>query len=203
MNTTPDELTLARWLDDDLDGAELEAMEAWAAKHPEQLAAREESRRWRGWITTAVPAEIEPPYAEFFNHRIARAIRANSTSNATPALATPARTPWRHFFIPLTACAGMVIAFLLGARIQSSHPEIDVAGAPRAIPVDLLPYTPDLDVEAEYFKSPGAAAMVIVLNGVGAIPDSLELIQTASVSQEEDEERPMASAPQNPQSSGS
>lgn len=203
MNTTPDELTLARWLDDDLDGAELEAVEAWAAKHPDQLAAREESRRWRGWITAAVPAEIEPPYAEFFNHRIARAIRANSTSNAVPAPTAPARTPWRHFLMPLTACAGMVIAFVLGTRMQSGHPEINVAGAPRAIPVDLLPYTPETGVEAEYFKSPGASAMVIVLNGVGAIPDSLELIQTASVPREDDEERPMASAPQSPQSSGS
>jgi hypothetical protein len=201
MNTTPDELMLARWLDDDLEGAELEAMEAWAANRPDQLAARDEARHWREWMATSVPISVEPPYAEFFNHRIARAIRVGQEP-PTPAVAAPAS--WRHFFLPLTACAGMVMAFLLGARMPTGHPEIDVAGAPRAIPVDLLPYTPDTDVEAEYFKSSAASAMVIVLNGVGAIPDSLELIQTVSAAEDREQDRPMATAPSpNPLPSGS
>jgi hypothetical protein len=192
MNTTPDELMLARWLDDDLEGAELAAMEAWAAGRPDQLAARDEARRWREWMAASVPTSVEPPYAEFFNHRIARAIRVQQE---LPAPAAPAPSTWRHFFLPLTACAGMVLAFLLGARVQPVHPEFDVAGAPRAIPVDLLPYTPDTDVEAEYFKSTAASAMVIVLNGVEAIPDSLDLIQTASAADDHEQDRPMASAP--------
>ena len=47
MNTNPDEAKLAMWLDDELQGEELAAMEAWAGSQPEQLAAREEVRRWR------------------------------------------------------------------------------------------------------------------------------------------------------------
>ena len=36
MNTNPDETTLALWLEDELTGAELAAMDAWAADMPEQ-----------------------------------------------------------------------------------------------------------------------------------------------------------------------
>ena len=48
MNTNPDEAALALWLDDELTGEQLAAVEAWAAGQPEQLSAREEIREIRG-----------------------------------------------------------------------------------------------------------------------------------------------------------
>ena len=50
MNTPPDDNTLALWLDDELEGEELARVEAWAADHPDQLAAREQVREWRKMI---------------------------------------------------------------------------------------------------------------------------------------------------------
>jgi hypothetical protein len=85
--------------------------------------------------------------------------------------------------MPLAACAGMVLAFWLGMKTQSAPamPEYDVAGAPRAIPVEPIIYTPDGGVEAEWFASSDAAATVIVLNGVEAIPDEMDFSKSAAV----------------------
>ena len=55
MNTNPDEATLALWLDDELTGAELAAVDAWSIQQPEQIAAREEVRRWRATISAGSP----------------------------------------------------------------------------------------------------------------------------------------------------
>ena len=178
MNTNPDETKLAMWLDDELKGEELAAFEAWVAGHPEHLAAREESRRWRRFMTSALPAAEEPPYADFFNHRINRAAREGS-SIAPPAAA---RWSWRSLLMPLAACAGMAFSFLLGARNQRPGiPEIDVAGAPRAIPVEPVVYTPEQGVKAEWIQSAEAAATVIVLSGVDAIPDETDFSKTVSL----------------------
>ena len=81
MNTNPDEAKLALWLDDELQGEELVAFEAWAASQPEQIAAREDVRRWRKLMASALPATEEPPYPEFFNGRVARAIRRQAARN--------------------------------------------------------------------------------------------------------------------------
>ena len=66
---------LALWLDDELRGEELAAVEAWAATQPAQLAARAEVRRWREQIAAVIPASEEPPHLDFFHRRVTRAIR--------------------------------------------------------------------------------------------------------------------------------
>lgn len=178
MNTNPDDAKLALWLDDELHGEELAEVEAWAGRNPEHLAAREEVRRWRAMIAASVPASEEPPYAELFNGRIANAIREPSPESV---IAMPARGfRLRSILMPLAACAGMVIAFWLGGKTQSHVPEIDVTGAPKAIPVEPIVYTPEGGVEAEWFASDDASATVIVLNGVDAIPDATDFSKNAS-----------------------
>lgn len=178
MNTNPDETKLALWLDDELHGEELAAVEAWAKDHPQHLAAREEIRQWRGLMASAIPAAEEPPYAEFFNGRIARAIREQSAESKTAAIQ---RRSWQSILMPLAACAGMVLAFWLGGKTaKPAIPEINVAGAPKAIPVDPILYTPEKGVKAEWFSSAEASATVIVLNGVSAIPDTIDFSKTAS-----------------------
>jgi len=171
MNTTPDETTLARWLEDELEGDELAAIEAWVSGHPEHLAERERVRKWRAMISGAVPAAEEPPYPDFFNSRVAQAIKE---STPQPAVATKTRAGWIKFLMPAAACAGMMLTFWLGTKTHSGPVEVDVTGAPKAIPVEPLVYTPEKGVEAECFSSSKASATVIVLNGVDAIPDETD-----------------------------
>lgn len=178
MNTNPDEATLALWLDDELTGSELAAVEAWASGQPEQLAAREEVRRWRAMIASAIPAAEEPPFPDFFNSRIQQSIQVPVQKVAAPAVT--ARPFWKSWLMPVTAFAGMALAFWVG---KQSHPvtEYDVSNAPRAIPVEPMVYTPEKGVNAEWFTSSKASATVIVLNGVSAIPDTTDFSETVYV----------------------
>lgn len=171
----PDEATLALWLDDELTGDDLAAVEAWALGRPEQIAAREEIRLWRATMSRALPGSEEPPYADFFNQRVLQGIREISVK---PIDSVRKSWGWKSWFPPLTACAGMALAFWIGTRTRS-FPEVDVTGAPRAILVEPVVYTPENGVMAEWFTSTKASATVIVLNGVTAIPDSTDFSATA------------------------
>lgn len=177
MNINPDEARLALWLEDELHGEELAAFEQSIAYRPELHAARAEARRWRELMAEAIPASEEPPYPDFFNHKVAQSIRK---LDAPPTAASRVEHgfSWRSIFMPLAACAGMAMAFWLGGERMAGQFEIDVAGAPRAIPVEPILYTPDSGVSAEWFASAEASATVIVLNGVEAIPDAMDFSET-------------------------
>ncbi len=180
MNTNPDDTRLALWLEDELEGEELAAFEKWVADNPELLTAREETRRWRATMARTIPAEIEPPYADFFNHRVQKTI--HDLQPAAPVV-TRSRFSLRTWLMPVAACAGMVLAFQIGLK-KATVPEIDVTGAPRAIPVEPVLYTPESGVEARWFDSEGALATVIVLDGVQAIPDDIDFSHTVYLNRE-------------------
>lgn len=182
MNTNPDESTLAVWLEDELTGDALAAVEAWAIGQPEQLAAREEIRRWRATIATVIPRSEEPPYPEFFNSRVLQAIRAQEPK---VALVRKNRLSWNSWWMPLSACAGMAMAFWVGKNSRTV-PDYDVANAPRAILVAPVLYTPESGVKAEWFTSTKASATVIVLDGVTAIPDDTDFSETVYVPMDRD-----------------
>lgn len=175
MNTKPDDVMLALWLDDELTGDEFTAIDSWATTQPEQLAAREQVREWRKQFSAVIPREEEPPYADFFNSRIQSAITAPRETVIEPAVAAKKTSWWRApWFMPATALAGMALAFWVG-----NH----TAGAPalQAIVTEdsRMVYTPDNDVQAEYYASRHGASAVIVLDGVAAIPDTLDFRETA------------------------
>lgn len=178
----PDETTLALWLDDELTGANHAACEAWALTQPTQLAAREELRRYRALMASTMPATEDPPYPDFFNRRIAQAIREQA-----PGPAAVARKPafWKSWLMPAAACAGMAFAFWIGAKSQApGSPQIVLAGASKATALDPFIYTPETGVNAEFFPSDATSSNVIVLNGVNAIPDSTDFSATTFIPQE-------------------
>jgi hypothetical protein len=188
MNTTPDDVMLALWLDDELEGDEFAVVEAWAADKPEQLAARDENRRWRKQFAALVPASEEPPYPDFFNSRVRRAI------TETAQVETVARVRkvswWRAaWWIPSAAAAGMALTFWLGTRVPQPQAAAPVAVAPTAPAVSPALYTPDVQVKADYFSSAKAGATVIVLDGVAAIPDDMDFSNTAAVETPNDSDR--------------
>lgn len=177
MNTNPDELTLALWLDDELTGDALAAVEAWAAGEPEQIAAREGIRRWRATMAAAIPAAEELPYPEFFNSRVLQAIRDQQPK---AAVARKSSLSWNSWWMPLAACAGMAMAFWVGKAYRTT-PDYEALNAPRAIPVEPVVYTPETGVKAEWIASTNASATVIVLDGVTAIPDATDFSDTVDV----------------------
>jgi anti-sigma factor RsiW len=173
----PDEETLALWLDDELTGHEMAAVEAWASQHPEQLAARAGIRQWRATFSAAIPTSEEPPYPDFFNSKVLQGIREQAPK---PLVAEKRPVSWKSWLMPTAAFAGMALTFWVGTK-SNSVPEINVVGAPRAIPVDPVLYTPETGVNAELFASSDASATVIVLSGVTAIPDATDFSETVYV----------------------
>ncbi len=182
MNTNPDEELLALWVDDALEGAEAAAVDAWSATRPEWLERREQARQVRPWLASGLAAAEEPPYAEFFNARITREIARESGGAVAPTFGGARFWRW---FLPATAVAGMMLCFWAGTRLAPAP----VVTAPEPVPEMTAPYlyTPEKGVKAAYFSSEPAEAMVIVLDGVAAIPDSFEIPDTASTGGEEDE----------------
>jgi len=181
MNTKPDDVMLALWLDDELHGEEFAAMEAWAAAHPEQLAAREETRAYRACMAGVMPREVEPPYADFFNTRIRNAIQESRVAAAlepAPAPAAIIRVRWWRsaWLMPTAAAAGMALAFWGGTHVN--RPGGLISYAPTGTPAPLV-YTPDNEVKANYFPGRNGSSTVIVLDGVSAIPDSTDFRETA------------------------
>jgi hypothetical protein len=173
MNTNPDETRLALWLDDELTGADLAEMEAWAATRPEQLAAREELRSFREMMAANLPASEEPPYPDFFLSRVNQGIRDLQAAGATAKPSAPVPF-WRSWMMPVAACAGMVLAFGIGKRSNDAPAALTVV--PAVAPVV---YTPEDGVDAEWIAS--ADANVIILEGVSAIPDATDFSETVYV----------------------
>ncbi|MCW1887828.1 hypothetical protein OKA04_24025 [Luteolibacter flavescens] len=186
MNTTPDEERLALWVEDELDANSQAEVDAWAASQPEWQERRAIAREMKSLLQGSLPASVEPPYAEFFNARIAREIAREESSGpeiapmapVAPTVAAPLKM-WR-WFLPATAVAGMALCFWAGTRITPTP--VSVAGPSSIVPLPTpIVYTPERGVTADYFASEPADAMVIVLDGVAAIPDSFEVPDTAAL----------------------
>lgn len=175
MNMTPDETMLALWLDDELEGKQQAAMDAWALTQPGQLAAREELREFRATLQAAMPASVEPPFPDFFNSRIEKSIRELEAPARVSVAVAAARPWWSSWLLPASAVAGMVFTFWMGAQTSG----LRSSGPPSV-------YTPESGVDAEWFASASADATVIVLEGVDAIPDTLDFSGTAFVPPHDD-----------------
>lgn len=179
MNTTPDDEMLALWVDDALEGPAAAGVDAWASTRPEWLERREQARQIAPLLKSVLPAAEEPPYAEFFNTRIAREIARESGGAVAPTFSRSRSL--RNWFLPATAVAGMVFCFWAGTRMVPA-PTIAAPDPVAAPPAPYL-YTPEKGVKAAYFASEPAEAMVIVLDGVAAIPDTFEVPDTASLNE--------------------
>ncbi|MCF7734194.1 MAG: hypothetical protein K9N23_21095 [Akkermansiaceae bacterium] len=178
MNTNPDETVLARWLEDELEGAELAAFEQTISGRADLHAQQTVVRAMRKDLAELIPAVEEPAYPDFFNSRVGKSIREQA---ARPAASRAGRRSWENWWMPATAVAGMAAAFWLGTKTTD---RAELAGSPPpARPVVAQPgiYTPERGVDAEWFSSDDAGATVIVLKGLDAIPDNMDFSQTVGL----------------------
>ncbi len=177
MKTKPDDITLTRWMDGELDGEPLHRVEAWAQEHPELLAERDAIQAMNASIRTHVPDSIEPPYPDFFNQRILRAIEEDQMATTAPQDVknrAKSRGFWQWLSLPIAACA-MALCFYLGTQVSDEPPSQNppvVVTTPVHTP---SVYTPDGAVQANMFQTADAKAVVILLEGLDDIPDDFEI----------------------------
>lgn len=171
----PDEAMLTRWMDGELSGDELAQMESWAQEHPGILAERDALQAMQKDIRDSVAADMEPPYADFFNQRILRIIE---NEPARSRYDTRVSGPhwlgvfWSKWLALPGAAVAMALCFYLGTQVSLVPP----AKAPVAsTPGRPMIYTPDADIRANVFSSRNTGATVIVLEGLDDLPDDLEI----------------------------
>jgi len=179
MKTKPDDTLLTLWMDGELEGKDLELVEAWVKDHPELLAERNAVQAMTASLRENIPAQEEPPYPDFFNQRILRTIEEEEFENATHAPKNT-RNFWQWLSLPAVAAA-MALCFYLGSQTSTTpatQPSA-VAQAPTSkdLNTDLesTVYTPDSHVQADIFESDEANATVIVLTGLPDIPDDIDI----------------------------
>ncbi len=179
MKTKPDDITLTQWMDGELDGDELIRVEAWVQGHPELLAERDAEQAMSASIREHVVGSEEPPYPDFFNQRILRAIkedqRAEQQAVSTNVGQTSSRGFWQWVLAPMAAGA-MAVCFYLGTQVGGDTPAASGVDPVAIVQVEAPSvYTPDGAVRADMFKSDDAESMVIVLEGLDDLPDDLEM----------------------------
>lgn len=170
----PAELTL--WMDGELTGDDLARVESWAKNNPEYLAEREAIQAMQSDIRSSIPASVEPPYADFFNQRILRAIEDERGDESEQKLAIGFAAIAGKFskWLALPAAAvAMLICFYMGTQVSlvpdPMAPVVKVSAKPAI-------YMPDGNVRANVVSPQNNGATVIVLEGLEDIPDDFDIV---------------------------
>ncbi len=163
-----DELT-TRWIDGELDTAGRAELDKAMPEGAE--AAKAEAEALRAALRAEFPAELEPPYAEFFNSQIQKRIREGEAEAVAPVPAARPASVWTWLRSPFTlgaaaaACLAIVAARNWGGGDGAKKPDPLVSA-----------YAPDPTIKvvrAEYDAEVGAT--VILLSGLDRIPDEVEV----------------------------
>ncbi len=177
----PDENRLNSWLEGELEGEELRKMEAWAVAHLAELD--DEFKSEIGWsarndeMLKRLPSSEEPPYPEFFNHKILQSISEESEHQLVSASARSVSTFWQKLRIIIAPAAiAALVSFYAGTQLRSQQP----TQPEMAIEVTT-------EVSSVYVPIDGIAAKVsesgdtteIVLSGLEPIADELDIVGRA------------------------
>ena len=176
MNTQGNEELITRWIDGDLRGEELAQMEALLLKQPELRMLKDASDEVGAHLRNAAPTM---PHGDFFTSQLIRRIERDETDlTAEPVLE---KRSWLSdvgkWLLP-TAFAALTAGFVVGKF--SSNESVQGAQLTQAVEV----YTPDSAVSAELVSKSDSAPTVIILSGLEAIPDSVEIVAYSATADE-------------------
>ena len=177
MNENRKEELLTRWMDGVLSEAEQSEWEPYLAKHPGLEAERETFQALRAEVRAAVPASVDPPYPDFFNTHLERLIRESRSALGEEAKPAPGVWQLLSWWLAPAAAAALVLAFLLGMRLGGPQDVGVVAAAGVSVPAV---YSPITSVQAEAVTDETIGGTVIVLRGLDAIPNSVDLFQAST-----------------------
>ena len=170
---------MTRWIDDELSEDERLEMEALLEKEPELKEELTQMREMGPVLREVIPAEKEPPHADFFNTHLMNQIRREQ---ANPAVK---KTPWwgrlHGGWIPASALAA-VLAFFAGMKL-SSPPKTSEAGIP--LVASPMVYAVGDSLQTEVIAALDGSVSVIVMDGLADVDDALELASLSTASYEE------------------
>ncbi len=167
----PDEKTLNRWLEGELEGEELRKIDAWAETHAGDLD--NEFKCEIGWealndeMMSAIPESTEPPYPEFFNSKIQQAILDEMPATNVEL---PASSLWQKLrLVVAPAAISALVAFYAGTQMQNSQ----ATDPSEVVSEESSVYVPHTGIVAAISESNEATE--IILNGLNPISDELDI----------------------------
>ena len=167
-----------RWIDQTLEPEEEASMAAALAEEPALAKEMEDVRALGDLLRAEVPASVEPPHPDFFNHLIVSKVEREMRLGAQK----PAKKAWwarlGYAWMPASALTA-VLAFFAGAKMSSS-PEQQVI-ALSTPPSSPQVYTIGEDYEAQVIADEGGQVEVIVMSGLADLRDDLDLTASFSV----------------------
>ncbi|MCH2065119.1 MAG: hypothetical protein MK194_15495 [Roseibacillus sp.] len=170
MKNDRKEELLTRWMDDGLSDEELRELEPVLAEHPELYGEKEDYARLRQELQAAIPAEVEPPFPDFFNSRLERMVRQESRG----ASRTDSRRGegafnriWLLWMAP-AATAAVVVAFLLGMKSAQPASQGGVVDAAAGSEV----YSPLASVSTEVILDRESDSTLLVVEGLAPLADT-------------------------------
>ncbi len=163
MKPPSEDHALTRWLDGEMSDAERATFEERLKHDPALAKEAHELRALSAGIRAHLPAEMEVPHADFFNSQIqVRIAQMESDDGGSMQAGTPVWAALLHWLRqPWLAAAGAV------ALAVVSFVLLRPASAESLI---LSSYTPNANVHARVFYDDTAAATVLMLEGLDAVP---------------------------------
>jgi hypothetical protein len=166
MKTPSENHDLCRWLDGEMNDTERASFEEQLKLNPALAKEASELRALSATLRSHLPAEMKIPHADFFNSQIQVRIAQMEADESLLKQSTLAgwtnllqwlRQPW-------IAAAGAVALAVFSFVLFRPAP---VAPSNSTI---LSSYTPNTHVRAHTFHDESAAATVLMLDGLDAIP---------------------------------
>ena len=181
MNENRKEELLTRWMDDSLSEEELRELEPVLAESPELKDEREEYHKVRGALRAVIPAEVDPPYPEFFNTHLERLVQ-DATRSERAARKTKGTGPGRLWVLWLApaAAAAVVAAFILGLNSAPQQPPPVLGASEDGSAV----YSPLASVSADIVHDKALGATLIVVEGLDTLSDEDLVIGDGSLESE-------------------
>ena len=167
MNDERREELFTRWLDDKLSAEELREWETYLENHPELLEERTDYLSVRADLQKAIPADVEPPYPDFFNTHLERLIKeASRTEQPVEQKRGAINRLWLWWMAP-AATAAVVFAFLLGMKSarQDAMGVVDAAAGSEV-------YSPLTNVSTEVIVDKESDATLLVVEGLDPLTDT-------------------------------
>ncbi len=163
-----EEELITRWIDGELDAAEQVEFDKLAAADPDfPERAKAASAALGGALRSAMEADVEPPYPDFFNSQIQKRIREEVSVGGGARVSV-----WSWLSSPFTIGAAVAACAVIAMLLVSRGGEGTFSSGSQVVST----YAPDPMVEvlrAEF--DAGAGATVILLTGLERIPDEIEI----------------------------
>ena len=168
MKTPSEDHDLIRWLDGEMNAAELARFTARLESDPALKSEAEMMQRMSSDLRSSLPAEMPVPFGDFFNSQIQ--MRIAKEDSATPDI-QESPSSWMDWFrLPGFATLAAVTAAAVIAAVMIFQQK------PSGDSYVLSTYAPNQNVQVSSYHSKDAHATVLILEGLEELPADRKIV---------------------------